>query len=311
MHAVMLDVDTLGAHPDLSPIEQAVDTLTLFDTTPPDQVVARAKDADIIIPNKVVMTREIIAALPSLKLICTVGTGTDHIALDAAREHGVEVRNVKAFGSSSIAQHTMMLILALAGNLLPYRHALAEENAWSPEVSFTKRLRLMQQLSGKKLTLIGQGSIGHEVARLGEAFGMKVRFAARPGKAGDDRPSLESLLPDTDILSLHCPLTTDTEHLIDQKALDALPKNALLINCARGKVVDNEAALAALKAGKIAGLGVDTLDQEPPPAKHPFIEALHEDRYNLIVTPHSAWASFEARDALLNAIAKNISTFKG
>lgn len=260
MHAVMLDADTLGAHPDLSPLKQAVDTLTLFDNTPADLAVAHAKDADTIISSKVLITDEIIAALPKLKLICSVGTGTDHIAVEAARKHGVDVRNVKAFGSKSIAQHTMMLMLALAGNLLPYRHAIAEEGAWSTEVSFTKRLRLMQQLSGKKLTLVGQGSIGSEVARLAEAFGMQVRFSARPGKKEDDRPTLESLLPETDVLSLHCPLTPESEHLIDQRALDALPETALLINCARGKVIDNEAALAALKAGTIAGLGVDTLD---------------------------------------------------
>lgn len=309
MQAVMLDVDALGPRPDLSPIENAVDTLTLYDATTPDQIIERCKDASVIIPNKVIISRDIIKALPNLKLICSVGTGTDHIDSDAAREHGVEVRNVKAFGSAGIAQHTMMMILGLAGNLLPYRHALADEQAWSPDVTFTERLRMTRQMAGKNLTIVGAGNIGQEVARVAEAFGMNVRFSRRVDDPEDRQPTLESLLPDTDVLSLHCPLTPYTQNIIDQKALEALPEHAYVINCARGSVMDNAAALAALKANRIGGLAVDTLEQEPPPADHPFIKALAEDRYNLIITPHSAWASFEARDAIINGIANNIRTF--
>lgn len=308
MHAVMLDLDTLAADPDLSPIENAVDTLTCHDSTAPSDVVPRLKDADIAITNKVVITRDIITALPALKLICTVGTGTDHIDVAAAKENGVEVRNIKGFGTSSIAQHTMMLMLGLAGQLLAYRRGLAH-GEWSPEVSFTQRLKLMTLLEGRQLVIVGHGDIGTHVAQLAEAFGMHVTFAARPGKQDDTRPALSELLPTADVLSLHCPLTPDTENLIDSKALAALPQGALLINCARGKVIDNSAALAALKSGHLGGLALDTLDQEPPSPDHPTLAALREDRYNLIMTPHSAWASFEARDNLINGIAHNISTF--
>lgn len=308
MHAVMLDIDTLAADPDLSPIESAVDTLTCHDSTAPSEVVSRLQGADIVITNKVVITRDIITALPDLKLICTVGTGTDHIDVAAAKEHGVEVRNVKGFGTPSIAQHTMMLMLGLAGRLLPYRHGLVN-GEWSNEVSFTQRLKLMTLLEGRHLVIVGHGDIGSAVARLAEAFGMKVTFAARPGKQDDTRPALSTLLPSADVLSLHCPLTPETEGLIDAEALATLPKGALLINCARGKVIDNSAALAALKSGHLGGLALDTLDQEPPSQDHPTLAALREDRYNLVITPHSAWASTEARDTLISTIAHNISTF--
>lgn len=308
MHAVMLDVDTLAADPDLSPIESAVDTLTCHDSTAPSDVVSRLESADIAITNKVVITRDIITALPNLKLICTVGTGTDHIDVAAAKEHGVDVRNVKGFGTSSIAQHTMMLMLSLAGRLLPYRQGLTH-GEWSSEVSFTQRLKLMTLLEGRHLVIVGHGHIGTYVARLAEAFGMRVTFSARPGNPNDSRPTLSSLLSSADVLSLHCPLTPETEGLIDAAALAALPKGALLINCARGKVIDNQAALIALTTGHLGGLALDTLDQEPPEQQHPTLAALRNDRYNLIMTPHSAWASPEARDILINNIAHNIATF--
>lgn len=310
MHAVMLDVDTLAADPDLSPIESAVDTLTCHDSTAPSEVVSRLKGADIVITNKVVITRDIITALPDLKLICTVGTGTDHIDVAAAKEHGVNVRNVKGFGTSSIAQHTMMLMLSLAGHLLSYRHGLTH-GEWSSEVSFTHRLKLMTLLEGRHLVIVGHGDIGTQVAHLAKAFGMRVTFSARPGQVNDPRPSLLSLLPSADVLSLHCPLTPETEELIDAVALATLPKGALLINCARGKVIDNKAALAALVEGHLGGLALDTLDQEPPAQEHPMLAALRDDRYNLILTPHSAWTSPEARTMLINEIAHNISTFEG
>ena len=309
MHAVMLDVDTLAADPDLSPIESAVDTLTCHDSTAASEVVSRLEGADVAITNKVVITRDIITALPGLKLICTVGTGTDHIDIAAAHEHGVEVRNVKGFGTASIAQHTLMLMLGLAGRLLPYRHGLVN-GEWSTDVSFTQRLKLMTLLEGRRLVIVGHGDIGSGVARLAEAFGMHVTFAARPGNATDSRPPLAELLPSADVLSLHCPLTPDTEHLIDADALAALPKGALLINCARGNVIDNAAALEALVSGHLGGLALDTLDEEPPTQQHPTLAALRQDAYNLIMTPHSAWASTEARQTLISAIAHNIATFK-
>ena len=309
MHAVMLDVDLLAANPDLSPIESAVDTLTCYASTAPEDVIPRLADAEAVITNKTRITRDIIAALPRLALICTVGTGTDHIDTAAAKEHGVDVRNVKGFGTASIAQHTMMLMLSLAGGLLPYRQSTAA-GEWSAEISFTQRIRLMTLLAGRHLVIVGQGEIGSEVARLAEAFGMRVSFAARSGSVDDRRPTLKRLLPTADVLSLHCPLTPQTEHLIDAEALAALPRGALLINCARGNVIDNLAALEALTSGHLGGLGLDTLDQEPPPADHPMIAALREDRYNLAITPHTAWASCEARQTLIHTIAHNIATFR-
>ncbi|WP_110687370.1 D-2-hydroxyacid dehydrogenase [Salinicola aestuarinus] len=305
MKAVLLDAATLGEGIDLEPIRTLVDELDVHDLTSPEQCRARLKGARIALTNKVVIDAELIDDLPDLELICVMATGTNNIDTHAAERRGIEVRNVTAYGTDSVAQHTLMLMLALAARLPRYQQDLAN-GAWQRSDIFCRLDHPTLQLAGKSLVIVGSGELGSAVAKLAEAFGMQVTFAARPGNEKDDsRPSLASLLPTLDVLSLHCPLTDATRGLIDADAFGAMRPEALLINCARGGIIDEQAALASLRAGKLGGLAVDSLPVEPPREGHALLDALDQN-LNLIVTPHNAWIAPEARQCVVSLTADNL-----
>ncbi|GAB2799649.1 2-hydroxyacid dehydrogenase [Halomonas shantousis] len=305
MNAVLLDAASLGDDIDLSPIREVVDELEVHAYTDREARYARLEKADVAIVNKVVLDAELLDALPRLKLICILATGTNNIDMAAAKRLGIEVRNVSAYGTDSVAQHTLMLMLALANRLPLYTRDVAQ-GRWGESPFFCLLDHRTLQLSGKKLVIVGHGTLGQAVARLAEAFGMQVIFAARPGMEGQDtRPSLADLAGELDVLSLHCPLTDATRHLVNEALLAKMKPDALLINCARGGMIDEEAALMALREGRLGGLGVDVLPQEPPREGHPLIDALAEP-LNLIVTPHSAWISPEARANIVRLTADNL-----
>ncbi len=305
MKAVMLDADTLGSDIDLSPIRDAVDTLEVHGRSTTQQARERLAGAQAAIVNKVVLDGTTLEQLPDLKLIALLATGTDNIDMKAAARLGVTVRNITGYGTASVAQHTLMLMLALANRLPLYQQDLRHGH-WQAGSLFCLLAHPMLQLQGKTLVIVGQGEIGSQVGRLAEAFGMQVRFAARPGgESNDKRPAFVELAPSADIISLHCPLNEATHHLVGTRQLTRLKPGALLVNCARGGIVDETAALRSLEDGQLGGLALDVLPEEPPRSGHPVLDAL-DRRLNLIVTPHIAWTSPEARRQVVELTARNL-----
>lgn len=306
MRAVILDLDTMGQGIDLAPIEAVTDQLDSWPLSKPQEVAARLQGAEIAITNKALITREVIEQSPELKLVCVLATGTNNIDMEAAHAAGIQVRNVTAYGTPSITQHTLTMILALATRLKQYDRALAN-GAWQQSPTISPFLYPATQLAGKQLAIVGAGELGKETARLAEALGMHVVFAARPGNPDDSRPALGDLLPHTDVISIHCPLTAATAGLINRDNLSRIKRGALLVNCSRGGIIDEEAALDALREGQLGGLGVDVLPEEPPVNGHALLDALDED-INLLVSPHIAWATPEARQRIIEITADNIRT---
>ncbi|QKQ28328.1 D-2-hydroxyacid dehydrogenase [Candidatus Reidiella endopervernicosa] len=262
--------------------------------------------AEVVVTNKVILDQSIIEAADSLRLIAIAATGTNNVDLEAAREKEVAVCNVTGYATPSVVEHVFALILSLSRHLNHYRSDL-QAGAWQQSPHFTLLNHPVGELSGKRLGIVGYGELGQAVARCAEAFGMRVLLAARPG--GDERPDripLEQLLPQIDILTLHCPLSPETTGLIDNKALSLMKPSALLINAARGGIVDEAALLNALQSGRLAGAGIDTLAIEPPDDESPLLSV---NLPNLIVTPHIAWASREARQRLIDQVGLNIEAF--
>ncbi len=308
MRAVILDAATLGDDIDLSTIREAVGNLAVYSNSSATQAVERLGGARIALVNKVVLDEAALSALPGLELICVLATGTNNIDRRAAQRMGIRVANVTGYGTASVAQHTLMLMLALAARLPCYQRDVAA-GAWQNADIFCLLDHRTMQLEGKRLVVVGQGTIGARVGSLAQGLGMEVDYAARPGnERGDPRPSLNELARNADVLSLHCPLTEATRHLVNESLLDRFQPGALLINCARGGIVDEEAALAALREGRLGGLAVDVLPEEPPRRGHPLLDALPEP-LNLIVTPHNAWIAPEARQRIVDLTADTIRAF--
>jgi glycerate dehydrogenase len=233
----------------------------------------------------------------------------NNVDLVAAQTLGIAVRNVSAYGTASVAQHTMMLMLALANRLPLYQNDV-RQGLWQQSTNFCLQHHTTLQLEGKHLVIVGSGELGTRVAQLAAAFGMRVSFCARPGyEASDSRAALADLAPEADVLSLHCPLNEHTRELISRTLLQQLKPGCLLINCARGGLVDDQAALDALTNRQLGGYGVDVLPQEPPLNGHPLLDALNQP-LNLIVTPHNAWITPEARQTLINKTTDNIRCFR-
>lgn len=307
MKAVFLDAATLGKDVDLSAIRENLDELVLHERTTPDQAQERIAGFDTVLVNKVVLGAEHFKANPQLKRIAIVATGTNNIDLEAARAAGVRVVNVVRYGRSTVAQHTMALILALATRLVDY-HRDVQAGRWAQSSQFCLMNHPIMELEGRTLGIVGYGDLGQGVAERAKAFGMKVLLGARPGQAADSvqgipRIPMAELLPQVDVLSLHCLLTPETRHLIGAPELATMKPDALLINTSRGGLVDEQALADALRAGLIGGAGFDVLTEEPPQNHNPLLAS---DIPNLIVTPHSAWASREARQRIVELTAKSL-----
>lgn len=304
---VLLDADSLGENIRFDGLEKSLGELTLYDKTSPDEVIERIQDAEVILTNKVVINAEAISKAKNLKLICVLATGMNNVDLKSAESAGIPVRNAVAYGTNSVAQHTLMLMLMLATRQPLYQKAVAN-GEWNQSPFFCLMQHPVSELAGKHLVIVGSGVLGSKVAQLAEAFDMKVSFTARPGNEDNDqRQSLDQLLPQADILSLHCPLTEATENLINDARLKRAKPELLIVNCARGGIVNEEAVLTALKDGQISGYATDVLTQEPPVNGNPLLNAL-QDNLNLIVTPHNAWISQNARQNIVDQAAKSIKT---
>ena len=309
MQGVLLDAASLGQGIDLSPIQQQLTDLEVWSGTRPEEVEQRLRQAEVAIVNKVVLDRAALESAKQLKAICVLATGLNNIDLQAAEELGIQVFNVQAYGTASVAQHTLTLLLALATRLPLYQKSVAAGD-WQVSPFFCLLQHPVTQLAGKKLLLVGHGELGKEVERLTQALGMDVMIAARPGQADDQRRPFAELLPQADAISFHCPLTEATRDLLNADNLKTAKPDLLVVNAARGGIVNEAAALEALREGRIGGLAVDVLTQEPPTQGNPLLDALSEE-LNLIVTPHSAWITPEARQKIVELTAENIKKAAG
>lgn len=306
--AVVLDEKSLGPEDlDLEPLFALCQQWYRFDYADATKTKQRCANADIIITNKCIVNAEIMDAAPQLKLIAVAATGTNNVDLAAAQARGILVCNVAGYGTQTVAQHCIGLILALATQLIAYQQSSRRGN-WSKSPFFCLLDHPIVELAGKRLGIIGFGAIGQAVAKLGEALGMEIMIAARPGSTvtPQGRTELTRVIREADVLSLHCPLNEETESLINENALQQMKNSSFLINISRGGLVVEDALAEALRSGQIAGAALDVLSQEPPPLDHPLLAA---DIPNLILTPHSAWASQEARQRLINIMTDNIAGF--
>ena len=309
MKAVFLDYASLDQNDlDTSALSSAFTELQLFASTDASEVLARVRDADVIISNKVIIDAATMQHCAKLKLILISATGTNNIDLEQARQQGVVVCNCQGYGTSSVAQHTLALMLALATSLMQYDQAVRQGN-WNTATQFCLLDFPIVDLSGKTLGIIGYGELGKAVAKLAEAFGMQVLIAALPHRSSVDasRIALADLLPQVDFLTLHCPLTEQTQDLIAEQELALMKNSAFLINCARGGLVNEQALATALRQGMIAGAATDVLTVEPPKNGNVLLSA---DIPNLIITPHSAWGSRDSRQRMLQQLLENVMAFQ-
>jgi len=271
-----------------------------------EQVPRRIGQADVVISNKCMLDRAAIEAAPRLKLIALAATGTNNVDLNAASEHGVAVCNIRDYASDAVAQHAITLMLNLL-TAQPWYWQSVRRGDWSNSRQFCLNDRPIRQAAGLKFGVVGGGVLGRATAKLAEGLGMSILLAERknrPPRPG--RIAFEQVVKETDVLSIHCPLSEETRGMVDRALMQAMKRDALLINTARGAIV-NEADLAdCLREGIIAGAGIDVLSQEPPPADHPLLAA---DIPNLLVTPHNAWASRTARQAALDQLGAIIEAF--
>lgn len=281
-----------------------------YPATTPAQVVERLAGAEIAITNKVPIDAAALAALPALKMIAISATGTNNVDLDACRARGIVVSNIRGYAEHTVPEHVMALLLALSRNLIAWRETL-QAGAWQRAEQFCLFDHPIRDLHGATLGLIGSGTLGKGVARLAEAFGMRVlraehkqATAVRPGYT-----AFAEVLATADAISLHCPLTAETIGLIGEPELRAMKRSALLVNTARGGIVDEAALVRALKEGWIAGAGFDVVTVEPPPAGHPLLDPALLALPNFLLTPHVAWSSRPAMQTLADQLIANIEAF--
>ncbi|MGN8342271.1 2-hydroxyacid dehydrogenase [Pseudomonas sp. SMV71] len=305
--AVFLDHPSLDLGDlDLGPLRACFSELQLFARTTPEQVIERLKGATVAITNKAVIDANALAASPDLKLILISATGTNNVDLEAARRHGITVCNCQGYGTPSVAQHTLMLLLNLATRVGDYQKAVGE-GRWQRASQFCLLDYPIVELEGKTLGLLGHGELGSAVGRLAEAFGMRVLLGQIPGRpARPDRLPLDELLPQVDALTLHCPLNEHTRNFIGARQLASLKPGAFVVNTARGGLIDEQALADALRNGHLGGAATDVLSVEPPVQGNPLLAT---DIPRLIVTPHNAWGSREARQRIVGQMSENAQAF--
>jgi glycerate dehydrogenase len=308
LKTVFLDYDTVSAGDlDESALRRVADDLTLCDMDE-SQTGHRIRGADVVALNGARLSRELLFGAPSLKLVALAATGTDNVDLNAARERGIAVCNVRAYCTASVVQQVWGLILSLTQHVDDYSR-FVRGGSWIRD-DLRELLEFpIRELHGRVFGVVGWGDLGRGVARIAAAFGMRVVVAKRPGAPADgDRMELTQLLAIADILSLHCPLNDSTRGLIGARELALMKPDALLINTARGGLVDGHALGMALKAGRLGGAGIDVLPQEPPQPGEPLLDPAIP---NLLLTPHIAWAAREARQRCIDELAANIQDFRG
>lgn len=308
MKAVILDYQSL-APSDLA--QEALWALpvdwTVYDYSTAEQAAQRVQGMDIVLSNKVVLDKALLEANPQIKLIIVLATGTNNVDITVAKQQGIQVSNIVAYSTESVVQHTFACLLHLQNRIQAY-DAAVKKGLWTKSQSFTFLDYPIQELNGKTMGIIGYGAIGKRVQQVAEAFGMRVLISqsAVPGSTHTGRTAFNKVLAQSDVLSIHAPLSPYTHNLIDAKALASMKKSAILLNMGRGGIVNEEALAQALSQGIIAAAASDVLTEEPPKATHPLLEY---QRDNLLITPHIAWASQEARQGLLGQVQAILQGF--
>lgn len=308
MRGAFLDLDSV--HPEdleLDELRDCLDEWQFYPATSQHQVSAHISGADVVVVNKVPLMSDLLTNTPELKLISVAATGTNNIDLAAAKDAGIAVCNARNYATASVTEAVFTMLLTLTRKLDSYRQRVSAGD-WQGSPHFCLFDQTIEELHGKTLGIIGYGVLGQSVARMAKAFSMNVLIAQRLyGSPVEGRVPLEQLLLEADIVSLHCPLSEQTRHLIGQPEFEKMKNSALLVNTSRGGIVDETALVEALASGRIAGAGVDVLGTEPPGNQNPLLD-YRSDR--LIVTPHIAWASRTARQQLLDEIVLNIRAFQ-
>ena len=306
MKAAFLDYGTLGPGIDTASLDELVE-VEYYEYSSPNEISGRLRDVEIGIVNKARVDAATMVANPSLKFVVLAATGSDNVDLQTARQRSIAVANIRDYCTPAVVQHVFALILALTRQLKGYQ-TVVNAGAWQRSNTFALFDFPIRELTGKALGIVGYGSLGRGVADVGRAFGMEVLIAARPGAQAEDRIALDALLEQADVLSLHCPLTDANRHMIGKSELASMKPDALLINTARGALVDSAALVEALRSGGIGGAGIDVLATEPPTDEEPLLAA---DIPNLILTPHIAWTAAESRQRTLDQVAENVKDFLG
>ena len=304
LHIVVLDRDTLVNRPFEFDFPH---TLSSYGTTEAHETLARIRGADIVITNKVVISAQAFAENPQLKLVAVTATGVNNVDVEAAKQNGTAVCNIRAYGNESVAEHAFMMMIPLMRTLPAYQRDVAA-GLWENSPFFCHLGAPMRDLNGKTLAIFGRGNIGKTLATYAQAFKMNVVFAEHKNAQSirDGYVSFDEAIRSADVVSLNCPLTPQTANMIGEAELQQMKPGAILINCGRGGLVDEAALVAALKYGQIGGAGFDVLTQEPPRDGNPLLKARLP---NLIVTPHIAWASQEAANRLFDILLDNINRF--
>ncbi|MCH5188063.1 MAG: hydroxyacid dehydrogenase [Oscillospiraceae bacterium] len=298
----------MGADIDFSPITRRFDTV-IYDKTTPEEKLRRVKDAEVIVINKVVIDKETIDAAPNLKLVAVFAVGYNNIDVKYCREKGIRVRNVPGYCTDSVAQHTFALLFQLIESL-NYYDGYVKDGSYTHSGLANHMGRPFSEIAGKRWGIIGMGNIGRRVAHIAEAFGCKVSYASTSGvRRPENWPevSMDELLAESDIISIHAPLSASTENLINREALAKMKPSAVIVNVGRGAIIDSAALAEAVDQGLIGGAAIDVYPEEPPKANDSLLTV--KNREKIVLSPHIAWSSVEARARCVEMTADNISAF--
>lgn len=309
MKIVFLDADTVGEVPNIDLLTRLGDKFIMYEATNPSNLLERMEGADIVITNKVKVGRDTILSSPDLKLICAAATGMDHIDLKTAQEKGIQVKNVVGYSTSSVAQLTVALLLSMV-NQIGYYNAYVKSMQYSKGNSFTHLGRPFWEIKGKMVGIIGLGKIGNETAKILAAFGAHIIYFSTSGKNNSQtyrQVDLETLMQKSDIICVHAPLNERTKNLITYRELSLMKPTSLIVNVGRGGIIDEADLAKAIDANLLAGAAVDVFSSEPLPKDNPLIQVQNTEK--LLLTPHIAWASIEARATMVEGVVKNIQEF--
>jgi len=307
MKAVFLDYATMGPGLDLEPMRRSLPDLEIFEATDDSQIGERIRDAEFVFTNKFRLTPSLLECAAKLRFVGLTATGTDNVNLEAAQQHNIAVCNIRAYCTRSVVEHVFGVMLMLTHSIGRYDTSV-RAGEWQQADDFCMLTHPVRELSAMTLGIVGYGELGKGVARIAKAFGMNVLVSQRPGTSeqSEGRVPFEDVLQQADVISLHCPLNEATRNLFNTDAFRQMKKGAFLINTARGALIDSGALVDALQTGQLAGAGIDVLSEEPPVQGDPILDYAGN---NLVVTPHVAWATNEARQNAIDELAANVDAF--